>query len=502
MVIGSILQLACLGALLVMLFIILKRPTPIDLALGVVCVTLPSEWFIEIKGLVVSFLYDMPFFIASFMFVWHIIHYKHYRNRQVFLLLVLFASYLLWSLCARFVHADGLGLQPIWAFYRNELIGLMFLLAGIVLAWRPTAVQHNMLALLIGSFAVEGAIGIVQTASGGQLLAGFNHYLGFLTPLPGNMQLPASLIELLLRLGGDNGIFVGSIFRAIGTHRQSNWFAVSMIGGLALCIGTVAGNPASRLRWWGFGAGSVMVVALFLSFTRTGYVAFVAMCVWYFLFWQSVRGRLQTFFMVALGMLLLVPVLVITMPIVVEGLDELVIARLEQIRQPFKSLAQESFRIRLWEIAFSRVAESPWFGTDAAIKLPEVLPYIAIDLDVPLHNQLVASIYSGGYVLGGIYLFTIIWLFWKSGHLKTRAKHIPLVTTWAIAANLCFVGFAVEGIGINWMAGASLPGIYWLVAGMSMMQYRVLYATSPTQVKSVAAPPGLPSSALVNGRVV
>ena len=479
------------------LFVILKRPTPIDLVLGCICAMLPVNWFIEVGGLVVSPIYDVAFVLGVPIFVMNMLQHKHYRNRYVFMLICLFLGYQVWSFTARFVQAGGTSLQPVWALYRNDLISVVFLLAGIVLAWRPLNVQRCILAILIGTFALEATIGVVQTASQGRLLTGFynnnNLYLGFLSPLPRVMIPPVVSTEVSSGATTDNGIFVGSIFRAVGTHLQANWFAVSMVGGIALCMGPMLVRQQPRwLRLWAMGAISLMLLALGLSFTRTGYVAFAAMCVWYVMFWQGFYQRLRTMQIIFVITLIALVVLVIgglSFDSVRIKLGETVVTRLQGMQQPLEALVQENFRIKLWRIAFDRVGDSPWFGVREPIKLQQINPYMPLNIDVPLHNQLVSSIYNGGYILGGFYLFTHFWLLWKSGQLKSHKKYKPMLETWAITANLGFVGLAVESIGINWMAGASLPGLFWLLAGITVMQYRVIYVEEPSVVPVASHPP-------------
>ncbi len=481
-------------AALVLCFVVLRRPTPVDLLLGMLCLTLTSEWYIEVAGLVVSWVYDPLFLMAVPVFTLVILHHKHYRNRYVFLLLCLFAIYQLWSVVARFAQLGNLNpLQPFWSTYRNDLHALVFLLGGIVLAWRPVQVQRRVLVLLIASFALEALIGIVQTAAGGRFLTDFGtgRYLGLFTPLPVQMQLPSGLVELLLSGGADNGIFVGSIYRAVGTHRHSNWFAVSMVGGLALCLAVIVSQRRSWLRWWAIGAGGVMLLALLLSFTRTGYLAFAAMCGWYVVFWESLTGRIRT---AAIGLLLL---LLVPMLLLVGGpsiqnalfqLGDTAVARLAKLFQPGQA-DEFQFRTAVWNLALSRIAEAPLFGPPAPMRLNEIIPWLTIDVELPLHNQLMTSMYEGGYVLGLLYLLIHGWLFWISLRLRRYARRDAWVALWALAANLCFVGMAIESIGINWLSGSSLPGLFWLLAGAMTMQYRVVLATAPTPLATQSVAP-------------
>jgi hypothetical protein len=96
---------------------------------------------------------------------------------------------------------------------------------------------------------------------------------------------------------------------------------------------------------------------------------------------------------------------------------------------------------------------------------------------LPLHNQVVSSIYYGGYVAGALYVIIHLWLIWISRKSYVQVKEFPVLNMWLIAANLCLVGLAIESITIDWMPFTSLQGVFWLVAGVAVMQYRTVAVT-------------------------
>jgi hypothetical protein len=156
-------------------------------------------------------------------------------------------------------------------------------------------------------------------------------------------------------------------------------------------------------------------------------------------------------------------------------LGSVALGRIQNIIRPNQA-GEFSFRTVLWTLAFARVQSSPWFGVDAPITLREIVPSLLVPDRgaLPLHNQVVSSIYYGGYVAGALYVIVHLWLIWVSRKLRPHVKELPILSMWVIAANLCLVGLAIESITIDWMPATSLQGFFWLVAGVVVMQYRTV----------------------------
>jgi O-antigen ligase len=476
-VLSGPLSIIFLSAIFLGVFIILQRASIVDLLVGFICATLPLEWVVEVRGVNLS-IYDLAFVLGVPIFGIIIVRHREYRNKQVYALLVLFMAFQIWNLIAQFAHESGRSIfQLVWSDYKNNFVGLIFLLTGIVLASRPQHIQRRLLWILLAAFGFEACVGIVQTATSGvQLNSNITgRYLGLLTVTP-SQGVANSLIELQGDGSVDNGTFVGAIFRAVGTHGHSNFFAVSMIAGLALSMGVLSVRRYLWLHWWGISVGCVLLVALALSFTRTGYLAFIAMCIWQFVFWKTATARWRTTMLVFTVTLILVLILILA-PVneirifVTTRLGSEVLVRIQNILQPNQA-GEFSFRTSLWAFALDRVQSSPWFGVAQPITLRDIIPTLAVpERSLPLHNQIVSSIYYGGYIAGGLYVIIHLWLIWISRKLYPQIKEIPVFSMWVIAANLCFVGLAIESLTIDWMPFTSLQGVFWLMAGIIVMQY-------------------------------
>jgi hypothetical protein len=484
--------LACIVALALLMALALRLPI-VDIVLLFLCATLTLEWYVQVRGIIFS-VYDLVFGLAIPIFGYSFLRRGHFRNRYVFQVLALFAAYQIWAIVAQFAHPRNSTIpQLLWSSYKNYGIYLAFLLGGIVLATRPLRIQRWALAALVLSFALEALIGLGQTASGGWLFnSGINNrYLGFLTPIPDKLQGAALDLALLRGNDIDNGTFVGFIFRSIGTHRQANYFAVSMICGLGLCIAVIVNPLFSGLRRWARIGGVAMLAALGFSFTRTGYLALVAMGVWYF--FSRMRSRTRWRIVVLVAACSFVVLALYTtgalQPMVASLPDNAVTVRLKNLLQP-SNASEFSFRTELWRIALERVRAAPVFGLGDPIRLSEITDISpALDRDLPLHNELVRSLYYGGYVLGILYVLIHLWLFWISRKPSRFVVPNPIFTQWVVAANLCFVGLLVESIGIDWMPFISLQGFFWLMAGVAAMQYRPIFGAVPALRPQLAETP-------------
>ncbi len=143
--------------------------------------------------------------------------------------------------------------------------------------------------------------------------------------------------------------------------------------------------------------------------------------------WGTAVARRRTIALLAAGAFVLVFISIFISTNEVQTFigDRLGTAAQERIQNVFRpGQAREfGFRTLLWRFAFARIQASPLFGVEIPITLKNLYPTLPIDErgTLPLHNQVISSIYYGGYVAGALYVITHLWLLWISRKLRRQA---------------------------------------------------------------------------------
>lgn len=490
-----------LSAFLVSSVIFVTRPSlkfnPENLLIYALCFFITSDWLIRFSGLVVAPIYDLLFVIGVPLLGIKVFQSKILRNRKVQILLTLYFLFQFWFLISLISH-NGLSLQPFWSWYRRGFITFIFVLAGLRICAKPRWFQKNVFKFLLLAFLLESAVGIIQTGTTGQIFTDEQNssYLGFLTPHPNQSNVSPS--DLRTGPGLDNGVFVGSIFRAVGVHLQAVWFSVSMTGGVSLAIGGYLYSNSSfnrDLKWLAALTFGFSLIALFFSFARTGYFACFALLIWVWVYWHSKREKINRVSQIALASFVLVPIIMVFIFINGDAIYTNIIdnERFAQLLTPLQSQSVQ-WRLDIWQFAWNEVLETPLIGSITPLQAYNIFPenYTTDrSLILPLHSQFFSSMYHGGFPLSILYLTTNLWLIFvttKESKFKYKSINNSL---WIIPANLCLIGYFIQGLGIDWMNGISLPGLYWLLAtvGTGSLSYFNTSINNATFYNSTVSPP-------------
>ena len=364
-------------------------------------------------------------------------------------------------------HIDDMGFAKlIWNTYRHAWSVIPFPFIGFIIKRLPMTSHSKMVKLIIGFVIIACLIGILQTLSSGALLSGFvtnQLFLGFLTPLP------SKLFAEIAAAGADNGVFIGSIFRAHGTLLQTNHFSALLVALGGFVLGVVISGEYKRLRKWALVSLILVVVAIVATFGITSYFAFTGLIAYVIV---SNRRQLIKYLFKNLAILFLalfgIPLLIvgiITVRSQLAGEESVFTSRLDRFFRPEESNGfNSSGRIWLWSVVLDRVSESPILGTGRQITAREAR-WEDSDTAVGAHNiYLMYALYTG---LPGQAMF--IGLFcWIVIATKNVAKSgsSPSIRSYALSAHYLSVGLAILGVSFDWVVLNNVALLFWFLGGM------------------------------------
>ena len=252
--------------------------------------------------------------------------------------------------------------------------------------------------------------------------------------------------------------------RIFSTFGQPNSLAAFLV--MALPFGIVlALQPAGVLRSLGRVATPVIVVGLFLTMSRGGYVAFgvatvasAALVLRHVPRRVLVRGVVVS--LVALAGLVAVP---LTRPAVVDVVD-----RASSIAGPLDSSNDK--RVDLWRVGAAISADHPWLGVGHEVYPERFHEYAATTLDedgwralAPYrpespHNVYIATAVNAGLPALGLYLAFIGWALVEAGRrFRADANLLAGAVFFALVAHVVTDAFVTAETATSW--------IFWLLIG-------------------------------------
>lgn len=454
----------------------------LNLSLYATCFFITAEWYIDFQGLLISPIYDFIFAVCCIWWTSIIIKKRYYRFPLIQTLIILFTAYYSWQLFAFIVQKERIGLQIFWSWYRTDFIAVIFLLAGIVLAFRPKHVQKAAFLFLLSSYLIAGLLGITQSVTRGRYLASIQNqrYVGLLTPLPKDTpnasESRISDFERGRQVGVGGGFFYNGIFRAAGTQTGGSTFAIVMVTGICLCTGAIISREKykQKLQRLTLFALPILLLGLFLTFTRSAYLGVLLTFSWVWLYWFFMGRKIGWGFLALLGSILISALFLLLVTLgplnfLISRFD-VIVARLMDLANPLEA---ETFqwRLKIWAYVWDLVIQSPIFGSDQRLYLAEIFGGIyelrPEDITTP-HSEYVQALYKGGFPLLLIYLGMHFWLFVKTCYRNQRKNVDSIGLTWIISTNLSMLALFITGIGFNWFAGINLQGFFWLLAATSI----------------------------------
>lgn len=362
--------------------------------------------------------------------------------------------------------------QLVWHIFKNVWAFSPFPIIGAMLAYSPERLQRHFVRTILGLTCLIALLGIVQTLTGGRLMSGIltnQRYLGFLTPLPADLYtIFIPNLEVAKAIGGDS-YFVGSIFRSHGPFAHANPYSsmLAALGGFALAFILMGRQlPVTRLQ-------KTTVVLVFTAMLSTlGLAGYAALGI-------TTAYALVVRYSVTLRALVRPSLLLVLAAALAGGLIWVVMSPkplMEQIPAPLAqrlsrlTTVQQSGgfngRFRAWSLVVERVAESPLLGTDRHVTVREAG---WADQDTPLgsHNTyLVVALYNGVpaalvFLVMLLYSIRQSWVVYRRG-VDAQMRALGL------ACHLGFVALAIGGMAQDWIWEASIGGLFWIWAALSV----------------------------------
>ncbi len=363
-------------------------------------------------------------------------------------------------------------MQLVWHIFKNTWWMIPYAIIGILLAKSSLSVKRHFIASLLFWASVSALIGIVQTASSGNLLSGLatnQRFLGFLTPLPPDRfaYMDFDAIREQARTGLGGGIFFGPIFRAHGPFSEPNLFTATMVPIVCFTVGLLITDPSVKSIRGVWLALLLTLLASIISFGIAGYFAllcvFACICI---VRWHTVLRQLFKIRLLLLGgglILGLIFLLIMIEPsrILTPEQSASLAQRFNRLTTPLESV-QEA-RGNFWAVAIERIQQSPWLGTgkileqrdfgwnvDGEVSVMNMYLYLALVTGIP--SQI-------GFVL---LLFIFLWTSWRvaQSNLDIQTRSI------ASACFLLFLSVVVMGVTYDWLGYEGIGHLFLISGGM------------------------------------
>jgi hypothetical protein len=350
--------------------------------------------------------------------------------------------------------------QGFWAVYRMVWVAPLIYF-GVWIFLRDTKTLRQALAWLAVGVSFGAFIAMIQTITGGNLLAGIGgnyRYLGFLNPLPP---------EVVSSLSGKYipNLYVGGtrIFRGFGTFYTSNGLGVLLCVAIFITWGLSASGTGNK-RWLWIGLLGIQILGLFATFSRSAWAAGVAGGVVFLLpflvNWIKHPIRMPKVLFASLVLLCL------SLPFILANQN--IRKRLLTIFTPTQ-VAEFNWRVAIWDYAGKQILQHPILGVGTS-DIDNTVVHIhdpnTIDT-FSTHNIFYDLAYQRGlinltlYILFWIYYFRSAWKLYKEKTLQSWSDQKLILGLMAGG-----VAYIVSGIGIASMTNENLATLFWFLLGI------------------------------------